>query len=90
MTADMLLTLSPDARQTREFTCDCRDAPKERAWDFIYADGAPYAVHFADCCHHTDRDHDACRLWWAPASHIRTARCSGASSIGSRHFSTRC
>lgn len=54
----MLLTFGPD-RQTREFTCDCCNAPVERAWDFIYADGAPHAVYFANCYHHTDRDHDA-------------------------------
>ncbi|MEV4684236.1 hypothetical protein [Streptomyces kurssanovii] len=54
----MLLTFGPD-RQTREFTCDCCNAPIERAWDFIYADGAPHAAYFANCYHHTDRDHDA-------------------------------
>ncbi|MFD9613254.1 hypothetical protein ACFWWS_28260 [Streptomyces sp. NPDC059083] len=58
MMAGMLLTFGPD-RQIREFTCDCCKAPKERAWNFIHADGAPYAVYFADCYHHTDRDHDA-------------------------------
>jgi hypothetical protein len=58
MLSGMLLTFGPD-RQTREFKCDCCNAPIERAWDFIYADGAPRAVYFANCYHHTDRDHDA-------------------------------
>lgn len=58
MMSGMLLTFGPD-RQTREFTCDCCDAPIERAWDYVYADGSPYAVYFANCYHHADRDHDA-------------------------------
>ncbi|MGW7172704.1 hypothetical protein [Streptomyces xanthophaeus] len=58
MMSGILLTFGPD-RQTREFKCDCCDAPIERAWDYIYADGSPYADYFANCYHHTDRDHDA-------------------------------
>lgn len=54
----MPLTFGPD-RQTREFQCDCCNAPIERAWNFVHSDGAPYAVYFANCYHHRDRDHDA-------------------------------
>jgi len=54
----MLLSFGPD-RQTREFQCDCCNAPIQRAWNFILADGAPYAVYYANCYHHRDRDHDA-------------------------------
>lgn len=55
---DMNLTFGPD-RHTRDFTCDCCQAPIERAWNVIHADGAPHAVYYANCYHHTDRDHDA-------------------------------
>ncbi|MEW2037875.1 hypothetical protein AB0885_12295 [Streptomyces sp. NPDC005534] len=58
MMAGMSLTFGPD-RQTREFQCDCCRAPMERAWNFIHADGAPYAAYFANCYHHKDKDHDA-------------------------------
>lgn len=58
MMAGMSLTFGPD-RQTREFQCDCCQAPIERAWNFIHADGAAYAVYFANCYHHKDKDHDA-------------------------------
>ncbi|GCB92452.1 hypothetical protein SALB_05218 [Streptomyces noursei] len=39
-------TFGPD-RQTRE--CECCHAPIERAWNFIYSDGNPYTVYFANC-----------------------------------------
>jgi hypothetical protein len=58
MMSDMLLTFGPD-RQTREFRCDCCDALIGRAWNHIYADASSYAVYFANCYHHQDRDHDA-------------------------------
>ncbi|MER7197847.1 hypothetical protein CG723_27925 [Streptomyces sp. CB01635] len=54
----MSLPFGPD-RQTREFECECCNAPIERAWNFICSDGEPYAVYFANCYHHRDRDHDA-------------------------------
>ncbi|MGW1160497.1 hypothetical protein ACWD48_20220 [Streptomyces sp. NPDC002519] len=54
----MTLTFGPD-RRPHEFQCGCCNAPIERAWNFVYVDGAPYAVYFAYCYHHRDRDHDA-------------------------------
>ncbi|MFF9284341.1 hypothetical protein [Streptomyces griseosporeus] len=54
----MSLSFGPD-RRTHVFECDCCHAPVERAWNFVHADGAPYAVYFANCYHHRDRDHDA-------------------------------
>ncbi|WP_051830416.1 MULTISPECIES: hypothetical protein [Streptomyces] len=54
----MLLTFGPD-RQTRTFTCECCEAPIERSWNMVHADGAPYALYYANCYHHRDRDHDA-------------------------------
>ncbi|PLW73122.1 hypothetical protein C0036_08910 [Streptomyces sp. DJ] len=54
----MLLTLGPD-RQTRSFTCECCSAPIERSWCLVHADGTPHALYYANCYHHTDRDHDA-------------------------------
>jgi hypothetical protein len=54
----MLLTLDSD-RHERSFTCDCCQAPIDRAWCFVLADGAPYALYYASCYHHVDRSHDA-------------------------------
>ncbi|WP_051940098.1 hypothetical protein [Phaeacidiphilus oryzae] len=48
-----------DERQTREYACDCCNAPIERAWNVILVDGSPHAVYYANCYHHQDRDHDA-------------------------------
>jgi hypothetical protein len=54
----MLLTLDPE-RHERSFTCDCCQAPIDRSWCFVLADGAPYALYYANCYHHVDRSHDA-------------------------------
>jgi hypothetical protein len=46
-------------RKEHEYTCPCCNAPIERMWNFISADGDATAVYFANCYHHLDQPHDA-------------------------------
>ncbi|MFE0458404.1 hypothetical protein ACFW1A_03970 [Kitasatospora sp. NPDC058965] len=54
----MNLTLGPD-RQTRTFDCECCQAPIDRSWCHVLADGTPFALYYANCYHHRDQEHDA-------------------------------